>query len=151
VSFGQLADEAVFGGADLRRPLVSHSPELSALFNDRAEELLAESGGERASERVRAALRRLLRGEVPDVQAVARANGVSVRSLQRKLLAENTSFAALLDETRRDLACELLARTSSDVAEIAFVLGFSSPTSFHRAFKRWRRTTPLEYRRRLAR
>jgi AraC-like DNA-binding protein len=148
VEFEQRFDEVIFSRVDLRRPLVSHSPELSTLFNEHAERLLAESGSERASERARAAVRRLLRGEVPGVGEVARALGMSVRSLQRKLTAEGTSFAALLEGTRQEVACELLTHTASDVAEISFMLGFSSPNSFHRAFRRWKRMTPGEYRRR---
>jgi AraC-like DNA-binding protein len=146
IEFDAPEDEVIFATSDLTRALVSHAPELAPLFDERAEQLLAESTSERAGERVRAALRQV-RGEVPYVRDVARALGMSVRSLQRHLSAEGTSFAELLDDTRREVAHELLVRTDSDLAEISFLLGFVSPDSFYRAFKRWWRTTPLAHRR----
>lgn len=146
VSFECPADEALFAAGDLRRPLVSHAPELARFFGDQAERTLEEHAGGRVEGRVRAELRRAL-GEGPRIDAVAASLGTSARTLQRQLAAERTSFAALLDETRCEVASELLARTSVDMAEISFMIGFSDPNVFYRAFKRWRGVTPLAYRR----
>jgi AraC-like DNA-binding protein len=144
---GQESDALVFSTLDLARPLVSSNSELAGLLGPRAEQLLVETGGQDVAEQVRAALRRMLAGDEPSMEAVAQSLGTSERSLQRRLSEAGTSFVALLGEVRWELARERLAQTDMDVAELSFLLGFSDPSAFHRAFKRWEGMTPLEYRR----
>jgi AraC-like DNA-binding protein len=71
---------------------------------------------------------------------------MSVRTLNRLLAGEGTSFRELLDARRRDLATRYLAGNDVSIAEVAFLLGFSELSSFHRAFKRWTGETPGEFR-----
>lgn len=68
------------------------------------------------------------------------------RSLQRRLKDENTSFNAVREQVRRDLTQRYLADNLS-ISEISFLLGFSEPSAFFRAFKRWTGMTPIEARR----
>jgi AraC-like DNA-binding protein len=70
----------------------------------------------------------------------------SVRNLSRKLRNEGTSFQAIKDELRRDVAIQLLTKTDKPIAVIGADLGFDSPTTFHRAFKAWTGSTPGAYR-----
>jgi AraC-like DNA-binding protein len=147
VHYEQRDDAILLSSLDLARPLSSSSTELSGLLGPRAEQLLIESGSEDAVAQVRAVLRRMLNGDEPTMGAVARALGTSPRSLQRRLAEARTSFAALLNEVRHELACERLVHSDIDLAEISFLLGFADARSFHRAFKRWEGVTPLEYRR----
>ena len=106
------------------------------------------------AERVRGLIARSLSvGETDaaaSLAAVASQLQVPGRTLQRRLAAEGTSFAALLDEVRRELALEHLAEPSTSVAEVAFALGFGDQTAFHRAFVRWTGRTPGDHRKRLA-
>jgi AraC-like DNA-binding protein len=102
--------------------------------------------------RVRGLLsRHLTRGdsEAANLAGIARELGMPDRTLQRRLAAEGTSFAALLDEVRRDLAFDHLADPSTSVAEVAFALGFGDQAAFHRAFVRWTGSTPGEHKKRL--
>ena len=62
---------------------------------------------------------------------------------------EGTSFQTLLDDTRRELAEQYLAQPSMTWLEIAYLLGFTDPRNFFRAFRRWFDATPGEYRARL--
>ena len=71
--------------------------------------------------------------------------GMTGRSLQRRLRDEGTAFGALRDEVRRELADRYLGEGMS-FAEISFMLGFSEPSAFFRAFKRWTGLTPFERR-----
>ncbi|HEY8209112.1 MAG TPA: AraC family transcriptional regulator [Myxococcaceae bacterium] len=87
----------------------------------------------------------LAKGEC-DIQRVARRLGVTPRTLQRNLAGEGTSFADLVDRVRRAAAQHYLAQPDVSLGEISFVLGFSQPSAFNRAFKRWTRTTPQAYR-----
>jgi len=82
------------------------------------------------------------------LDAVARVLGTSRRSLQRDLATDGASFKGITDLVRRHLACDLLEQQRRSVGEIAFSLGFSEASAFHRAFRRWTGTTPQEYRRR---
>ncbi len=69
-----------------------------------------------------------------------------LRTLQRKLSEENTSYKELLDETRRELANQYLRQATLSVSEVTYLLGFSEPSNFSRAFKRWTGRTPSEFR-----
>jgi AraC-like DNA-binding protein len=80
------------------------------------------------------------------VEDAARAMHVSVRTLSRRLRDEETSFQAIKDELRRDVAIERLTKTDTPIAVIGAELGFDSPATFHRAFKAWTGSTPGAYR-----
>jgi len=71
---------------------------------------------------------------------------VSLRSLQRRLRDEETSYSQLLDETRRELAMQYIRRSRMSINEITYLLGFSEPSNFSRAFKRWTGHSPTEHR-----
>ncbi|MCV2882985.1 AraC family transcriptional regulator [Actibacterium sp. XHP0104] len=68
------------------------------------------------------------------------------RTLMRRLDAEGTSFQAIKDALRRDIAIRDLRETRKTVDQIAEDLGFSSATNFHRAFRRWTGDTPGAHR-----
>ena len=71
---------------------------------------------------------------------------MSPRTLHRRLEEEGTSFRQVLTEVRRELAARHLSERRLAIGEIAFLLGFSEPSAFHRAFKRWTGHGPLSYR-----
>lgn len=101
-------------------------------------------------ERVRQVLQVLLlklEGGEPQFGAVARQLPTSERTLQRRLKEEGTCFSEVLDELRRELALRY-TEEGVELDEISIRLGFAHSTALHRAFKRWTRTTPGEYRRR---
>lgn len=75
----------------------------------------------------------------------ARQLGMSVRSLQRKLAEEGTSFQKLLDECRYQLAIALLRNPQLPLAEVSLLVGFADQTSFNRAFLRWTGQSPLQF------
>ncbi|WP_417701459.1 AraC family transcriptional regulator ligand-binding domain-containing protein [Pseudophaeobacter sp.] len=69
------------------------------------------------------------------------------RTLIRRLQDEGSSFQAIKDGLRRDIALRDLTRGLKSIEEIAQDIGFASAANFHRAFRRWTNTTPGEYRR----
>lgn len=71
---------------------------------------------------------------------------LSPRTLQRKLVAEGTSYQHIVDEIRLDMAKQLLSDSKIAIQDIAYNLGFSDSGSFHRRFKQWTNKTPGEYR-----
>ncbi|MBT8114817.1 MAG: AraC family transcriptional regulator [Arenicella sp.] len=72
---------------------------------------------------------------------------MSQQVLHRRLLAEDTSFKEIKMQTRRDTAINLLFSEKNKIEEIAMMVGFSEPSAFIRAFKKWTGMTPLGYRR----
>ena len=95
---------------------------------------------------VEAQIEALLEGGEARIDAVARALGLSRQTLYRRLKAEDTTFEALLDGVRRRLALRLIGRDGLSVKEAAWRLGFSDPSAFSRAFKRWTGRSPKDFR-----
>ncbi len=85
-------------------------------------------------------------GEVPDPDKVASYFNVSYRTLRRRLRDEGTSFKDIHNEVRMEMAMDYLRQTELTTQGIAYMLGFSEVTNFHRAFKKWQGCTPGEFR-----
>jgi AraC-like DNA-binding protein len=151
VRFESSVNRLSFDAGILSAPVLTADPAMKSVFESQAERLLVQQARpERMAVRVRERLVRSVTAETPTIAAISRDLGLSERSLQRRLDAEGTSFKALLDDARRDLACLHLENPSVSVAEIAFLLGFSEPSAFHRFFKRKTGETPDGFRRRRA-
>jgi AraC-like DNA-binding protein len=88
---------------------------------------------------------RLAQGD-SDIEVVARIMATSVRSLQRRLATARTTYQKLLDSIRREAAGRYLADRGLSISEVGYVLGYSEPAAFHRAFRRWYGSTPQEFR-----
>ena len=99
---------------------------------------------------MRAGITRHLPDGSPTRGSIARALATSERTLHRRLSAEGTSFQRLIDDSRRELAEDYLARRDLSMADIVYLLGFKDQGSFFRAAQRWFRMTPREYRLRAA-
>lgn len=80
------------------------------------------------------------------IEDVARQLAVSKRTLQRQLSEESSTFKAILNATRQQLALHYLNKPSIKQAEIGFLLGFQDVNSFIRIFKGWQGITPGAYR-----
>lgn len=85
-------------------------------------------------------------GALPSLEQAALNLGQSSRSLRRHLLSEGTSYRQLIEDFRKDLACEYLRSTRITTKEVAFLLGYEDPAAFRRAFKLWTGHTPGEFR-----
>lgn len=77
---------------------------------------------------------------------VASRLGISVRNLQRRLKALGTNYQRLLDECRQTLAMQLIEDMTIPLYEVSYMVGYTEPSAFYKAFKRWAGTTPGEYR-----
>ncbi len=99
------------------------------------------------SQRLRHLLRPALSLGDATLVTLARRLGFSVRSLNRRLAEESTTFTQQRDAVRFVMACELLALTDLSVGEISFALSFANHSAFDRSFRRWSGATPTEWRR----
>lgn len=84
--------------------------------------------------------------QMPGMNALARELRMTQRTLRRRLVDEGTTFLKLRDEVRLALAEELLTEFALSVELVSERLGYSDPTCFINAFKRWTGKTPLAFR-----
>jgi AraC-like DNA-binding protein len=141
--FGQAFTGLSFPGGLLDRPQLHRHGELSAILRLQAErEMSRISRGLDEAERLRQYLLVQRPSRMPDMKTAARDMGVSARSMRRKLARKGLSYRALVQSVRETLAAQLLGDPNRTIQEVAHALGFADSTAFHRAFKRWKGTTP---------
>ena len=146
VTFGAARTQLVLPAALLEAHLVSSDPRLLAILTRAADELgRTVTTDPTLTAQVKRVLRETLRSDDATIDHVARKLGLTGRSLQRRLKDEGTAFQTAREDVRRELAQRYLDDGLS-IAEISFLLGFSEPSAFFRAFKRWTGQTPVESR-----
>lgn len=143
VDFGAPYSELVFEQRAALVPATAHDPQLLAILEHHAELTLAklpdlDSFIEQARELIAAGLATGTHGS----EHVAAGLGVSVRTLRRRLEESGHSHRALLDRVRRERALALVASGGLSVVELAQQVGFSDPSAFASAFRRWTGRTP---------
>jgi AraC-like DNA-binding protein len=146
VRFGQPDNLLEFRSADLAVGLLSANPALLEVFEAQARELLGQMDQRGpVSRRVLGILARRITVTTPSLEEVAGELAMSGRSVQRELRAENTSYRQLVEQVRKEIAVRHLARPGASASEAAFLLGFSEPSAFTRAFRRWTGAPPTQY------
>lgn len=144
IEFDRDRTELELADAVLDAPMKHANDAFFAIFEQEVERALARlPASENTSGGVRAALRLALANGC-SLSATARALGVSPRTLQRRLSAEGTSFAELVDAIRRETAIAHLARRTP-TGEIAALVGYADVTAFHHAFRRWTGSSPAQF------
>jgi AraC-like DNA-binding protein len=132
----------------LDAPLPTADPKLHSVIRKHAERILSEMPASRnLTEKVRHLVTNELAHGQPTAAHIARKLHMSGRTLARRLEGEGTTFTEVLHDLRRRLAQQYVGSRDIALSEVAFLLGFSHTAAFHRAFKRWTKQTPLEYRR----
>lgn len=146
VRFSAYPSRLVFDSTLLDTPLPQSDPDTSRHFRHQCEMLIAKLKSQSFfADDVRMLL--LARpGSFPSIDQVAGRLSVSVRTLRRRLDDEGSSFRALLEEVRYELAKEYLLDTRLPLAEIADLLGYTEPGNFSHAFRRWSGLSPRNYR-----
>lgn len=145
VQFGQRENVLEFAASDADERLPSGNAELARHNDEAVARYLARIEDEHLSNRLRRWLADQLAGGEPAEEAAARALGMSLRNLQRRLQQEGTTYRETLNCTRQEIARTYLEERRASVTEIAFRLGFSDSNSFSRAFRRWTGLSPRAY------
>ncbi len=149
----RLVWEATYYGLSLdhrlvRQPLPKADAALASHFDIQLREL-AEAfppGESSLGTRLTVEIARSLPSGLPTIAHVARRLGVGERTLRRRLAAAQTSYSEVRDATRLKIAKAMLSSPENNLTEIAYFLGFSEPSAFFRAFKRWTGHTPQQFR-----
>ena len=148
VLFDQADNALVFPKRLLATPLGQADAQVQLMLDAYADRLLGEiQQGHSVLDRARLELSRQLPEVGADLQQIAARLALSPRTLQRRLREAGLSFNHLVDETRQQLVVHYLRDPALELAEIAFLVGFSEPGSLARAFRRWTGQSPGEYRR----
>ncbi len=119
---------------------------LHVLLDHATQQLNELEKGLTLSEQIKSMLRLMLNQQIPSSELIADKLGISVRTLQRKLNDENTSYKEVLNELRQELARHYVKNSTLNFDVIAAKLGFGEPRSFYRSFKKWTGKTASQFR-----
>ena len=149
VRFGQKENSFTIPIKYVYTPILMANPELLAYFEKYAQDFLTKM--ERKNEYTRAVTKIILSqldDEKLSIRKVAKEMSVSVRTLQNRLKEEGVIFSDLHRDIREKLAKQYLHEDYT-VEDITYLLGFSEPSVFRKAFKKWSGVTPGQYRQQL--
>lgn len=147
--FGAEREAIAFPTAVLKLPMPQPDPMMQKIMDELGQRLLIQAAAtDDPVECARAYVSRQLTHTLPKVEEVAGQVGLATRTLQRKLTENGMTYSALVDGVRRELAERYLADPGIQMAEVAFLLGYSEQSAFQRAFKRWTGDSPGSFRQR---
>jgi AraC-like DNA-binding protein len=145
--FDQPQNALVLVASALDLPMAKSDAPLKTMLERMARGMLLrlpETGN--LTKHVRQLLAAELRGGDPGIGHLAKKLHTTPRTLRRRLKEVGTTHRDILEELRRELASEYLGQRSLAITEVAFLLGYSTTSAFHKAFKRWMGVSATEYR-----
>jgi AraC-like DNA-binding protein len=151
IVFGAAHTEMRFEGRALSAPVVQTTATLQHFLRTAPQSVFLKYRNE---ESWAARLRRRLRGSVGEAESWPVFEDLAVElqttptTLRRRLEREGTTYQAIKDQLRSDIAIDYLCNSSLSIDEIGARVGFQDASAFHRAFRRWNGVQPGEYRRR---
>ncbi len=144
VEFGAQSDQVEFSSETFALPLVTKDPHLLETLRPFCDE--AAASRQTAVGSLRSAVENEVQRQLPHGRAtaanIAKSLAISVRSLSRRLSVEGTTYPEVVDQMRHSLALQYLKEPGFTSAQIAWLLGYESSTSFNHAFRRWTGRTP---------
>ncbi len=147
VKFKSNQNALIFSRAEMELPFVTYNADLLAAVAPQLEAELREQLAQKTfSEQAKSILKRLLGGQRPGIDDLARELHLSTRTLQRRLTEQGITFQRLLEDARRELAHHYLLHSSLELNETAYLLGYEDANSFFRAFHHWEGTSPGQWR-----
>ncbi|WP_456696284.1 AraC family transcriptional regulator [Aeromicrobium sp. P5_D10] len=137
-----------FSSALLSAPVIRSEAEMIDYMDRAPDDIVrVRDYGSTTGDRVRRILEHGLRGDWPSPDEIAARLTTSPQNLRRQLRDEGTSITDIKQDVLRDAAITSLVTGDETVADLSSRLGFSEPSAFHRAFRRWTGSTPRDYRR----
>jgi AraC-like DNA-binding protein len=129
-------------------PIAKGNEALAGYLIEYADQVLGTtaSGGS-LIERVRSAIWNAIGDGRPTLSRIAADVALPERTLQRRLADEGTSLHDQIEDVRKSMALATLRDHRMSVEEVAYLLGYTEPSTFFRSFRRWTGTTPHRYRR----
>ena len=147
VLFSQATTALVFHSRDLATPIVAENTRLFPVPGNAAKDPHETIDGMKEySKKISFLLFAQFKKGSPCIKQIAKELGMSVRCLQMKLNKEGETFSRIVKNVRKDLAKTYLIERDYTIDEITYLLGFTDPSVFHRAFKSWTGLTPGKFR-----
>jgi AraC-like DNA-binding protein len=146
IHFGATENSFLLDATVADAPLPSTNHELSATFDTILSGQLASLAKMDLPSLCKTYILKQLTSGEPTEEGLASSLAMSRRTLQRKLEEHGVNYKQLVDETRYKLAQHYLDDKKLSMTEITFLLGFSEPSAFTRAFRRWHGSAPSLYR-----
>jgi len=149
VHYDQPCTALHFDASWLRLPVMQDASSLRDFLRETPHNLLVRYRDNSClAERIRLHLRAHLDDELPSLEQMAQLLRLTPQTLRRRLRDEGRGYQSIKDSLRRDVAIDMLERSDLTLQDVALRLGFSEPSTFHRAFKKWTGVAPGEYRQR---
>lgn len=130
----------------LNRPGVMGDKQLAAFNESVVKEYISNMNSNSVRLKVKGIIVTMLENGEPNLQTIADQLHMSERSLRRRLKEEDVSYRDLLNETRMELAEHYLEQTQLPITAVSLRLGFTDTSNFSRAFARWFKVSPSQYR-----
>jgi len=151
VLFNAPLHRMIFLAEDVQTPVLTSDVSLFEMFHS----ILGQKKSLAVQASCRDAVRHLLlmqfKGQIPTIEEAAAGLDMTVRTLQRKLTEEQTSFREIAGAVKKELALHLMKSRAGTITEVAEVLGYNDLSAFRRAFKLWTKATPKEVKKQLER
>jgi AraC-like DNA-binding protein len=150
VYFAQSTNAILFRRSDLAAPMPGANPALLPALHAELSCRAASARPDDFAGQVVQEIRANFAAGEPSIDKVASSLGVSRATLYRRLAAAGLDFSRATQTVRQELALIYAAQPHIQFAEIAALLGYSEPSAFTRAFRRWTGVSPAAYRKRFA-
>jgi AraC-like DNA-binding protein len=142
VLFNKETNRIVLDKKDTKSPILTSDQSMFERFTAMIAEKQALIANNSTEGNLKQVLFMQFKGRIPSVEEAAAAMETTPRSLQRKLLREQTSFRDVAGAIRKDIALQLMQNPAIKISEVSDILGYSDPTAFRKAFKSWTNTAP---------
>ena len=151
LKFNQTTNGFRFAEHYLQAPIIHNEDSLNEFLKSAPYQLSVSSADETSIQtKMRAIVGNDFSQDFPSVEDISCKLNMSVRTLRRRLKAEQTTYQQFKDQTRLDAAKTFLNRPGLKINAVSALMGFDEPSAFHRAFKKWIGMTPGEYRQSIA-
>jgi AraC-like DNA-binding protein len=147
IHFSAPVNELILPLAAMDEPLPTYNKQMASLHDQLVADVLARLEQDDIVTKAKSLVIDYLPSGGISEEAAAAAFNVSTRTFQRRLHQNGHSFGQLTELVRRELAMKYIQEPAISLGEISYLLGFSEPSAFSRAFRRWTGKTPRQMRR----